>query len=93
MIRPAHVRMARAALNWTLRELEEKTGVNKNTISRFEAGREVLSGAIEALEMAFASEGVEFLAEGDLVGVKVKLRSGRAQKAVSRRRARSKSQR
>lgn len=74
MIRPIQVRMARAALKWTVRELEKKAGVNKNTISRYEAGRDVLSATLESIQRAFIKEGVIFIQEeGDLSpGVRLK---------------------
>ena len=31
-----HLRMARAALGWSVRELEARSGVGRNTISRYE---------------------------------------------------------
>lgn len=73
MIRPIHLRMARAALNWTLRDLETKAGVNKNTLSRYEAGREVLSGTLESIEKVFDDEGVIFIVEEGSLGPGVRL--------------------
>ena len=35
----AHVRMARAALNWSVRDLARATGFHRNTISNIEVGR------------------------------------------------------
>ena len=35
----AQVRMARAALNWTVRELAEATNLHRNTITNIETGR------------------------------------------------------
>ena len=42
VIRPIQLRMARAALNWTVRDLEKKSQIGRNTISRYEAGHDVL---------------------------------------------------
>jgi len=53
--------MARAALGITVREIEAKTGVNKNTVVRYESGREILSGALQRLETLFLDAGVIFL--------------------------------
>jgi transcriptional regulator with XRE-family HTH domain len=50
MIRPVHLRMARAALGWSLKDLAERADVNINTISRYEAGSQVMSGTIAKLE-------------------------------------------
>jgi transcriptional regulator with XRE-family HTH domain len=35
----AQVRMARAALNWTVRDLAEAAGLHRNTITNLETGR------------------------------------------------------
>lgn len=64
MIKPEHLRMARAGLGLTLRELAQEAGVNHNTISRFEAGREVLTGTLERVERTLIELGVVFI-EGD----------------------------
>ncbi|MEM9212635.1 MAG: helix-turn-helix transcriptional regulator [Pseudomonadota bacterium] len=69
---PAQVRMARAALNWKLVDLEKASGVHRNTISNYETekygGTEATLIAIrEALEAA----GVEFT-NGDQPGVRLK---------------------
>lgn len=56
-------RLARAALNLTVRELERRTGVKKNTISRYERGQQILVGAAKALEDLFREEGITFVLE------------------------------
>lgn len=63
MMRPVHLRMARAALGWTLKELAERAGINMNTISRYEAGAEVMSGTLEKIEDVLRLEGVVFIDE------------------------------
>jgi len=55
--------MARAALGWTLKELAERAGINMNTISRYEAGAEVMSGTLEKIEDVLRLEGVVFIDE------------------------------
>jgi transcriptional regulator with XRE-family HTH domain len=60
----AQVRMARAALNWTVRDLAEATGLHRNTVTNLEVGRyagdpETLSNIKRVLEKA----GVEFINE------------------------------
>jgi transcriptional regulator with XRE-family HTH domain len=60
---PSHLRMARAALKLTVRQLEVQTGVNKNVISRYESGREVLASAVQRLESLFREEGLTFIYE------------------------------
>jgi len=66
MMKPIHLRMARAALNWTLSDLEKKTGVSRNTISRFESGQDILAGSLQKLEDAVTDAGILFF-EGDRV--------------------------
>jgi transcriptional regulator with XRE-family HTH domain len=73
--------MARAALSWTVRDLEIKAKVNKNTISRYEAEREVLSGTIDKLEKVFEGAGVTFIQEDDLGGPGIRLQKPIATKA------------
>jgi transcriptional regulator with XRE-family HTH domain len=56
--------MARAALNWTVRDLAEATGLHRNTVTNLEVGRyagdpETLSNIKRVLEKA----GVEFVDE------------------------------
>jgi transcriptional regulator with XRE-family HTH domain len=84
MIRPIHVRMARAALNWTVRDLEAKSNVGRNTISRYEAGNDILASSVEKLEKALLEQGVIFF-EGDAIrgtGVGLKTRnSSKSRKA------------
>ena len=65
MMRAIHLRMARAALGWTLKELADKAGVNMNTISRYEAGAEILTGTMQRLEQVLKDEGVIFIDEDD----------------------------
>jgi transcriptional regulator with XRE-family HTH domain len=69
--------MARAALNWTVRELAEATGLHRNTISNIETGRYVGDTAtIEAIETAFRGAGVEFIDEnGGGPGVRLRKRT------------------
>jgi transcriptional regulator with XRE-family HTH domain len=73
MMRPVHLRMARAALNWTLRDFEAKTGVNKNTISRYEAGGSILSDTLERIERVLKAEGIVFIDEDEQLGPGVRL--------------------
>jgi transcriptional regulator with XRE-family HTH domain len=76
-VKPAQVRMARAALNWSLADLAEAAGVHRNTISNFETGR--FGGSeqvLTAIRRALESAGVIFVEEnGD--GPGVRLRKGK----------------
>jgi DNA-binding XRE family transcriptional regulator len=56
--------MARAALNWTVRDVAKATGLHRNTIVNIEVGR--YAGAIDSLasiESIFRKAGIEFLPE------------------------------
>lgn len=73
-MKPSQVRMARAALKWSLATLAEASGVHRNTISNFETGRYGGSeSAILAIRQALEEAGVEFIDEnGGGVGVRLK---------------------
>ena len=59
-MRPVHLRMARAALGWSVRDLEAKSGVGRNTISRYEIGHDILASAVASLEKALVDQGGVF---------------------------------
>ena len=73
MISAQHLRMARAGLGWTLIDLSERSGVNPNTISRYEQGREGMVGKLRKLEAALRAAGVVFGEGGKTVIVQVPL--------------------
>lgn len=60
MINREQVRMARAALNWGVRDLAAKVGVATNTISRFENGTDMMAGTLAKVEKALEAEGIDF---------------------------------
>jgi DNA-binding XRE family transcriptional regulator len=70
----AQVRMARGALNWTVRDLAEATGLHRNTITNIEVGRYVGNQeSLSLIESIFVRAGVEFIAEnGGGAGVRLK---------------------
>jgi transcriptional regulator with XRE-family HTH domain len=74
MIRPVHLRMARAALGWSLKDLADRADVNINTISRYESGSQVMSGTISKIEAVLLKEGVIFLEEEGHLGPGVRLK-------------------
>jgi DNA-binding XRE family transcriptional regulator len=79
----AQVRMARAALNWTVRDLAEAAGLHRNTITNIEVGRyagdpETISKIRKVLEVA----GIEFIDENG-GGPGVRLRKSGHQKATN----------
>jgi transcriptional regulator with XRE-family HTH domain len=56
--------MARAALNWTVRELAEATGLHRNTITNIEVGRYTGDQkSLERIELVLKKAGVEFIDE------------------------------
>jgi DNA-binding XRE family transcriptional regulator len=67
--------MARAALNWTVRDLAEAAGLHRNTITNIEVGR--YAGDAEtlvAIESVLRRAGIEFIDEnGGGAGVRLKI--------------------
>jgi transcriptional regulator with XRE-family HTH domain len=74
MIAPVQVRMARAALDWSVRELGEKAGVATNTVSRFENGFGAMVDTLIRIQSALESAGVIFIAADEAGGPGVRLR-------------------
>ena len=72
----AQVKMARAALDWTVRDLAEATGFHRNTINNIEVGR--YSGdptTLQKIERVLVAAGVEFIDEnGGGAGVRLRKR-------------------
>jgi transcriptional regulator with XRE-family HTH domain len=73
MITREQLRMARAALNWTVRDLAAKAGVAANTVSRFENGTDAYGDTLLKLRRALEAGGVIFIDE-DEEGPGVRLR-------------------
>jgi transcriptional regulator with XRE-family HTH domain len=56
--------MARAALNWTVRDLAEATGLHRNTITNIEVGRYAGDATtLATIEAVLSRAGVEFIDE------------------------------
>ena len=71
-MKPAQVRMARAALNWSLQQLAEAARVHRNTISNFETGKYAGDPqTVDAIRAALEAAGVEFT-NGDQPGVRLR---------------------
>ena len=70
----AQVRMARAALNWTVRDLAEATGLHRNTVTNIEVGRYVGDPeTLAKIEIVMKRAGVEFIDEnGGGAGVRLR---------------------
>ena len=74
MIDSVQLRMARAALRMSTRELAQLAGVDKNTISRCEGGSRVMSDTMEKLEHALARLGIVFIGKDEIFGPGVRMR-------------------
>ena len=70
----AQLRAARGLVNWTVRELAERAGVHRNTISAFEGqSTEPNPATLSVIRSALESAGVEFIAEnGGGAGVRLR---------------------
>jgi len=68
--------MARAALNWTVRDLAEAAGVHRNTITNLETGRYAGDAAtLATLETVLRRAGIDFIDEnGGGPGVRLRNR-------------------
>lgn len=76
-ILPVQFRMARAALNWTVRDLAEKAGVHKNTVLRIEAGVATHGPTLAAVMRTLEEAGLRFFeAEEGVTGPGVAVKWG-----------------
>lgn len=69
---PTQVRMARAALAWTHRDLAEAAKVGTRTVFHLEAGRNLRPDTLQRIAGAFDSAGIKFTSERDTVAVHLK---------------------
>ena len=71
--------MARAALNWSVRDLAEAAQIHRNTVTNIETGRYAGDAAtLTAFVAALKRAGVEFIDEnGGGAGVRLRKRSQR----------------
>jgi transcriptional regulator with XRE-family HTH domain len=73
MITPTQLKMARAALDWSVRKLAEVAEVDPNTVSRFENGTDARGSTLRKLQRALEIGGVIFLdGNGEGPGVRLK---------------------
>jgi transcriptional regulator with XRE-family HTH domain len=68
---PTQSRMARAALQWSLPDLAEKSGVARITCARFETGGSVSDDKIATMRKALAEAGADFTRKAGRIGVTV----------------------
>ena len=61
MLEGIQVRMGRAAVGWSVRELARNAEVTPNTISRIENGGDALTSTMERLQTAIENAGVIFI--------------------------------
>jgi predicted transcriptional regulator len=71
LINAKQCRMARAALQISVRELATMAKVATDTITRLEAGKRLKPRTVEAVQLALEKVGIEFI-DGDKPGVRVK---------------------
>lgn len=69
MVTSAQIRAARALLNWTVRDLAERAGVHRNTVTRAETDATGPGHATASIRAALEAAGVEFIGE---TGVKLR---------------------
>lgn len=73
MVTNAQLRAARGLLNWTVRDLADKAGVHRNTVTRAETGETEHGHAVAAVVAALEKAGVIFV-DGNGEGPGVRLR-------------------
>jgi len=75
MIISAQVRMARAAVGFSVRKLAEASGVADSTILRFETGKgDILTANLAKLQSTLEAAGVVFVPADDAAGAGVRLK-------------------
>ncbi|ADP72003.1 helix-turn-helix domain protein [Rhodomicrobium vannielii ATCC 17100] len=69
------LKMARAALGWTIRELAERARIHVNTAQRIEAGLPAQSATLQTVQRVYEDAGLEFIFadSGGGPGVRLKL--------------------
>lgn len=73
MVTSAQIRAARGLLNWTVRNLAEKAGVHRNTVTRIETDATAPGPAMSATVATLEEAGIEFIPEnGGGPGVRLK---------------------
>ena len=65
MIIRVQVRMARAALGWSVRDLASRAGLAANTVSRYENGTDAYGETLTKIQRAFEQAGIIFIDEND----------------------------
>jgi transcriptional regulator with XRE-family HTH domain len=63
MVTREQVKMARAALGWSVKELGSRAGVAANTVSRYENGTDAYGETLIKLRRALEAAGITFIDE------------------------------
>lgn len=77
MLTREQVKMARAALGWTVQDLAAEAGLAGNTVSRYENGTDAYGETLVKLQRALEAGGVDFIDEDDEGGPGVRLKKKR----------------
>lgn len=73
---PLQLRLARTALDLTVRDAADFTGVSHNSITRYERGLELKESTVAKMRAALEAAGVIFVEEnGDGPGVRLRKRA------------------
>jgi transcriptional regulator with XRE-family HTH domain len=65
MLTATQCKMARAALDWGVRELADAAGINVNTVTRFESGKKANVSTQKLIRQACETAGLVFIAGGE----------------------------
>lgn len=76
MLSGDQLRMARAALRLTVKDVAEMAGIDKGTIVRIEAGERAYRLTLEKLRTVLEAQGLEFLDAGEAAGDGVRFKAG-----------------
>lgn len=68
---PTQCKMARTGLSWRAEDLAARCGVSRVTIARFENGKPVDVGSVEAMRLALVEAGADFTDRAGKIGVAV----------------------
>lgn len=63
MITSQQVRMARAALKWSVAELARRAGITAKTVVRYENGRNTTTETLTKIKTAFEAAGITWIPE------------------------------
>lgn len=66
MFGPIQVRMGRAALGWSSRELARRAELHHNTVNRIENGADTAKGTMLLLKVTLEKHGVAFREDGSV---------------------------